>query len=79
MTDKEKVLDLVQRLPDDISMEGILYELDVFQAIEESIRQLDAGQGIPHEQVVKEMAQWLKSPGPLTPEPLCEKPLSSSP
>jgi predicted transcriptional regulator len=60
MSVKESVLDLVEQLPDDVTLSDILYELYVRHEIEEGIRELDAGQGIPHEEAMKRLARWLK-------------------
>ncbi len=58
MTTKEAVIDLIRRLPDDATIEDIMEELYVRQQIEEGLRQLDDGRGIPHEEVVERMAKW---------------------
>jgi len=60
MTTKERVRDLLDRLPDDCSIDDVLYHLYVVQAIERGLADADAGRTIPHEQVAEEMRQkWL--------------------
>jgi predicted transcriptional regulator len=60
MTTKEAVIELIRRLPDDVSTEDIMEELYVRLQIEEGIRELDEGKGIPHEEVKRRMAKWLE-------------------
>ncbi len=59
MSTKEAVIELIRRLPDDVSVVDIMAELHVRQKVDEGLRQLDAGQGIDHEQVKERMARWL--------------------
>jgi len=59
MTDKQKVINLLNRLSDDCSLENIQYHLYVLQKIEHGLKELDEGKGIPHEEVEKRMSKWL--------------------
>jgi hypothetical protein len=52
---KETVRALLDRLPDDCTLEDVLYHLYVIQEVEAGIRELDEGRGIPHEQVAAEL------------------------
>jgi len=57
---KEKVQDLLARLPDDCSLEDVLYHLYVIQAIERGLADAEAGRTIPHEAVAEEMRRkWV--------------------
>ncbi len=60
MTTKEKVLQAVQTLPDDASIEDTMERLFLLTRIERGIQQTDAGELIPHEKVKERMAKWLK-------------------
>ena len=51
MKAKETVRDLLKRLPDDSSLDDILYHLYVVQAIEKGLADVEAGRTIPHEEV----------------------------
>ena len=51
MTTKEKVIDIVEDLPDDASIEDAMERLLFLAKVERGIRQADAGQTIPHSQV----------------------------
>ena len=60
MTTKERVRDLLDRLPDDCSIDDVLYHLYVVQAIERGLADAEAGRTVPHEQVAEEMRpKWL--------------------
>ncbi len=60
MTSKEKVLQTVQGLPDDASIEDAMERLLFVAKIERGLQQADAGQTISHAQVKERMARWLK-------------------
>lgn len=51
MEAKETVRDLLDRLPDDCTLEDILYHLYVVQAVEKGLADADAGRTISHEEV----------------------------
>jgi predicted transcriptional regulator len=61
MTQKEMVLDAIQRLPDNASIRDIADRIEFLSAIQTGLDQLDRGEGIPHAQVKKELASWLTS------------------
>jgi hypothetical protein len=50
---KDEVRALLDRLPDDVTLEDIQYHLDVVVKVLEAEASLDRGEGIPHEEVVK--------------------------
>jgi hypothetical protein len=57
---KQTVRDLLDKLPDDCSLEDVLYHLYVLQRVEQGLAQADSGELIPHEQVAEELRQkWL--------------------
>lgn len=60
MTTKEVVIEMIRQMPDDVSVSDILHELSLRQEIEKGLSQLDAGQGIKHEEAMKRFEQWLK-------------------
>ena len=63
MSDKEKALQVIQKLPDDISLEDIMYELYFRARIDEGIKQLDEGKVVSHEDVKRSLTDWLQSAG----------------
>jgi hypothetical protein len=57
---KDTVRDLLNRLPDDVTLEDVLYHLYVLQAIDRGLADVEAGRTIPHEQVAEEMRRkWV--------------------
>ena len=60
MTAKQKVMQAMEALPDDASIEDAMERLLFLAKIERGIQQADAGQTISHDQVKERMAKWLK-------------------
>ncbi|MBP7052798.1 MAG: hypothetical protein KBE65_17450 [Phycisphaerae bacterium] len=60
MTTKEKVVQIVEALPEDASIEDAMERLLLLAKIERGIQQADAGELIPHEKVKERMAKWLR-------------------
>ena len=58
-TEKQQILEAVGSLPDDASFEDALGKIYLLHKIKRGIRQLDAGQGIPHEQARMRFHEWL--------------------
>ena len=52
---KQTVRDLLDQLPDDCTLDDVLYHLYVIEKVQKGMAELDAGKGIPHEQVAEEM------------------------
>jgi predicted transcriptional regulator len=48
---KRTVLDPLDRLPDDCSLEEVLYHLYVMQAVQEGLADANAGRVVSHEEV----------------------------
>lgn len=61
MTQKEFVLDAISELPDEASLHEIVERIEFLAAIQKGIDQLDRGEGIPHEEVKRQLATWLVS------------------
>jgi len=58
-TIKQNVIQMIERLPDDASVEDIMAELYFRQKVDEGLRQLDAGEGIEHEEARRKLGKWL--------------------
>lgn len=54
---KQTVRDLLDRLPDDCTLEDMLYHLYVIDEAQRGMAELDAGGGIPHERVAEELCR----------------------
>ncbi len=59
MSQKELVLDAIQELPDDASIDQIADRVEFMAAIQKGIDDIDRGDTIPHEEVKKQLAAWL--------------------
>jgi predicted transcriptional regulator len=59
MTTKAAVIELIRQLPDDVGIDEIMDELYARRTIEQGLRQLDAGETLPHEEVQRRLARWL--------------------
>jgi predicted transcriptional regulator len=60
MTAKDTVRALLDRLPDDCSIDDVLYHLYVVQAVARGEADARAGRTVPHEQVEAELRRkWL--------------------
>lgn len=60
MKTKDAVRDLLDRLPDDCSLEDVLYHLYVLQKIDRGLADAEAGRTISHEEVAEEMRRkWV--------------------
>lgn len=63
MSSKEQALRIIEQLPDDVSLEEIMYALYVRQKIEHGLREADAGLTVDHEEVRRSVVEWLWSAG----------------
>ena len=61
MTQKALVLDAIKELPDEASLAEIAERIEFLAAIQKGTDQLDRGEGIPHEEVKRQLARWLAS------------------
>ena len=57
---KEFVIQVLDSLPDDCTVEDIQYELYVRQSIQTGEDAAENGQVLPHAEVMREMAEWLR-------------------
>ena len=63
MTAKDTVRALLDRLPNDCSLDDVLYHLYVVQAVGRCLVDGEAGRVIPHEQVAADLRRkWLLGP-----------------
>jgi len=56
---KEQVIQMIQSLPEDATIDDIMAELYFKLQVDAGLRELDEGKGIPHEEVQKRMSRWL--------------------
>ncbi len=56
---KQKVIKMIQSLPEEITVDDIMEELYFKLQVDEGLRELDEGKGISQEEVEKRMSKWL--------------------
>ncbi len=59
-TAKKEVQELLNRLPDDCTLEEVQYHLYVVQKIEQGLKDIEDGRVYTQEEVEKKMSKWLK-------------------
>jgi hypothetical protein len=59
MSTKEIVRDLLQRLPENLSLHDIAQEIEFVAAVRQGIDELDRGESTPIEQVETELRAWV--------------------
>ena len=59
-TAKQEVSELLNRLPDDCTLEDVQYHLYVLQKIERGLKDVEEGRIYTQEEVEKKMSKWLE-------------------
>lgn len=55
MSAKQAARELIEQLPESVSWNELMYELYVTQKIEDGLKELDEGSGLPHEEVKRRL------------------------
>ncbi len=58
MTVKQHTIKSVQDLPDDVEWEDVKERIEFISAVENSLKELEAGKGIPVEEIENEIREW---------------------
>ncbi len=59
MTVKEQVIHIIEKLPEDVTVDNIMETLYFKSQIDAGLRELDEGKGIPHEKVKERISKWI--------------------
>ena len=59
MTAKKAALELIRRLPENVSIREIIAELYFRQKVDAGLRELDLGKGVSHERAKRRLKKWL--------------------
>jgi hypothetical protein len=59
VSNKEIVMDLIGRLPEDATLLEIAKEIEFVAGVREGFAQLDRGEGVPLEEVEKQLRSWI--------------------
>jgi hypothetical protein len=60
MVVKDVAKQVIDNLPDEVSLEDIIQALNVRAKFDSGDRQIDEGRGVSHEEAKKRLAKWLK-------------------
>jgi predicted transcriptional regulator len=58
MSDKEAVLELVKRLPPNVSLHQIVKEIEFIAAVKDGLQEIDQGKGVSIEAVEQMLEEW---------------------
>ena len=61
MSTREAVQTILQSLPPDISLHEVAREIEFIAGVREGVAELDRGEGIPVDDVRRELRTWVKS------------------
>jgi len=59
MTQKQLALEAIEKMPDDVPLSEIVERVEFLAAIQKGLDQLDRGEGIPHDEIKRQLASWL--------------------
>jgi hypothetical protein len=59
MSNKQIVEDLLQRIPEGASLHDIAREIEFIAAVRQGLDELDRGEGVPIEEVERELPSWI--------------------
>jgi hypothetical protein len=60
---KQVALRIIESMPDDASLEDIMYELYFRQRVDRGLAELEEGKTVTHESIKRSLATWLQSSG----------------
>ena len=60
---KSVALRMIESMPEDASLEDIMYELFFRQRIDHGLKELVQGQTVSQDEVKRSLAEWLQSAG----------------
>jgi hypothetical protein len=55
---KQEALDAIERLPDDVPFEEIVYRLYVLGKVQQGLKDVDAGRTASTEEIAREIEAW---------------------
>jgi len=58
--ERREIWQTLKALPEKASFEDVVEDIYLLYKIERGVRQLDAGQGIPHEEARRRFSEWLE-------------------
>lgn len=59
MSTKQIVQELLERLPENASLNDVAREIEFVAVVRQGLAELDAGKGIPMEEIERELPSWV--------------------
>jgi predicted transcriptional regulator len=59
MSNKEAVIEIMRKLPEEVTLEEIVEEIQILAAIQQGEKEVREGRVISHEDVKQRLASWL--------------------
>jgi len=59
MSTKQIVQDLLQKLPEDVSLHDVAREIEFVAAVREGLSEIERGERIPIEEIERELPSWV--------------------
>ena len=59
MSNREIVIDLIQKLPEDTSLHDIAREIEFVAGVRQGLAEIDRGERIPIEDIERELPSWV--------------------
>jgi len=59
MTQKERIMELIRKLPDDVSTEDVMEAIYFQDVVDRGLADAEAGRMVSHEEAKKRLAKWL--------------------
>ncbi len=59
MGTKQIVQDLLQKLPEDVSLHDVAQEIEFVAAVRQGLAEIDHGERIPIEEIERELPSWI--------------------
>ncbi len=59
MSNREIAIDLIQKLPENVSLHDIAREIEFVAGVREGFQQLERGEGVPAEKVREMIPSWI--------------------
>ena len=56
---KQQVIQMIQSLPEEVSIDEIMAELYFKLQVDAGLKELDEGKGTPHDEIETRMSKWL--------------------
>lgn len=60
MTDKQRAIETIRRLPESASLEDIMAELYFRQKVDRGLQELESGRTVAHDEAKQRLAKWLQ-------------------